>query len=474
MRHPRLETRRKRRSAGPRKAAALFRSVAAPRERAVARPKRQREPWGELHRAVLPNGLRVLTAPAPGLRSAMIALYVRAGSRHESAARNGVSHFLEHLFFRGSVAWPDTVQMNAVIESAGGSLNGITARDHGCYFTPIHPDEVGTGLSVLGDLIRRPLLREMNVEREVILEEILDEVDADGRDIDPDNLSKRIVFGTHPLSFKIAGTPEIVRRLAPRDVRAHHERFYTGSNLVLAVAGPVRPGEVEDLALEHLGALPRGRASEDRPPPPWPDGARVELVDHDDAQAEFSLSFPCPPERHPDYPVHLCIRRILDDGLSSRLPFEIVERRGLAYSLHAGIDTFVDAGMTVVDGACAPVKLPKVLEEILRVLGTLAERPVPDEELLRVQRRHRMTLAFSLDSAADLAGWHGAGEVLSAPEGFEERCLRVEAVTPADVLRVARETFRRRNLVLVVVGPSRRRVQAALERIAASSSAIGA
>jgi predicted Zn-dependent peptidase len=425
-------------------------------------------------RAVLPNGVRVLTARAPGLHSAMIALYVRAGSRHETAARNGVSHFLEHLFFRGSVGYPDTVAMNAAVEAAGGSLNGITARDHGCYYTPIHPEEVGTGLSVLGDLIRRPLLHEMDVEREVILEEILDEVDASGRDIDPDNLSKRIVFGDHPLGFKIAGTPGIVRRLRPRDVRDHHARFYTGANLVLSVAGAVRPDEVLELAERHLGRLPRGRTSVDEPAPPWPEGPRLEVVEHDDAQAEFSLSFPCPPEHHPDYPAHLCLRRILDDGLSSRLPFEIVERRGLAYSLHAGIDTFADAGMTVVEGASAPRKLPRVIEEVLRVLGGLAEVPVPEEELLRVQRRHRMTLAFSLDSAADLAGWYGAGEVLSAPESFEERCRRVEAVTPAALLRVARRTFRRRHLVAVVVGPSRRRERAAVERIVERTEVIPA
>ena len=433
-----------------------------------------RAAWGEVVRDVLPNGLRVLTARAPGLHSAMIALYVRAGSRHESAEVNGVSHFLEHLFFRGSEGWPDTVAMNAEIESAGGSLNGITARDHGCYFTPIHPGEVATGLAILGDLVRRPLLREMDVEREVILEEILDEVDAEGRDIDPDNLSKRIAFGAHPLGFKIAGTAEIVRRLSRREVRAHHARFYTASNLVLAVAGPVRAGEVRALAEQHFGALPRGRLGAEAPAPPWPEGPCVEVVGHEDAQAEFSLSFPCPPEAHPDYPVHLCIRRILDDGLSSRLPFEIVERRGLAYSLHAGIDAFTDAGMTVVDGACAPAKLPRVVEEVLRVLGTLADRPVPEEELLRVQRRHRMTLAFSLDSAAELAGWYGAGEVLSSPEGFEERCQRVERVTPADVLRVARETFRRRNAVLVVVGPSGRRERTAVERLVARTTAVPA
>ncbi len=451
---------------------ALGAATAVPLRPRSARERHPGDDWGEVHRAVLGNGLRVLTARSPGLHSAMIALYVRTGSRHETRALNGVSHFLEHLFFRGSVGYPDTVAMNAAVEAAGGSLNGITARDHGCYYTPIHPHEVGTGLAVLGDLMRRPLLTEMDVEREVILEEILDEVDASGRDIDPDNLSKRIVFGDHPLGFKIAGTARNVRRLRPRDVRAHHARFYNGSNLVLAVAGPVDPRRVADLADRHLGALPRGQASTDVPAPAWPESPWLEIVEHDDAQTEFSLSFPCPPERHRDYPVHLCIRRILDDGLSSRLPFEVVERRGLAYALHAGIDTFADAGMTVIDGACAPRKLPHVVEEVLRVLGELADKPVPEEELIRVQRRHRMTLAFSLDSVADLAGWYGAGEVLSSPEGFEERCRRVEAVTPGDVQRIARKTFRRRNLVAVVVGPARRRERAAVDRVVYRSEVI--
>ncbi len=418
----------------------------------------------QARRRVLPNGLRVLTVPAPGLHSAMLALYVRAGSRHETAPVNGVSHFLEHLFFRGSLAWPDTVAMNAAVESAGGNLNGITARDHGCYYTPIHADELATGLAILGDMIRRPLLREMDVEREIILEEILDEVDGDGRDIDADNLSKRLAFGTHPLGFKIAGTPEIIRSLREEDVRAHHARFYVGANLVLCVAGPVREPDVVELAEEHLGALPRGRVSRDLPPPRWPDGPRLEHVHHEDAQTELCLNFPCPPEHDPDYPVHLVIRRILDDGLSSRLPFEVVERRGLAYSLHAGIDAFADCGMFAVDGACAPRKLPRVVTEILRVLGELTTRSVTEEELVRVQRRHRMTLAFSLDSAAELAGWYGSGEVLHAPEGFEERCRRVEGVTPEDIRRVARATFTREKLVGVFVGPNSARSRRELER----------
>ncbi len=436
-------------------------SAPGPRARGAARAGG----WGEVSRRALPNGLSVLAAPAPRLHSAVIALYARAGSRHETRRTNGVSHLLEHLLFRGSEGWPDTASMNAAVEAAGGSLNAVTARDHCCYYTAIDPAALSTGLAVLGDLVRRPLLSGLEVEREIILEEILDEVDARGRDIDPDNLLKHLVFRDHPLGFKIGGTARSVRRLGEAEVRAHHRRLYVGANLVLCVAGPVGEREVADLAADHLGALPRGRAAEERPPPPWPRGPRLVQVGHADAQAELSLAFPSPPEADPDFPAHLCLRRLLDDGLSARLPFEIVERRGLAYSIHAGLDTFSDAGMITVEGACAPRKVTRVVEEVLRVLAGLAEREVPEGELARVQRRHRLALAFSLDSAADIAGWHGSGELMGAREGFEERCLRVEAVGPADVLRAARATFTRRNLAAVVVGPAGRRERAELERL---------
>ena len=205
---------------------------------------------------------------------------------------------------------------------------------------------------------------------------------------------------------------------------------------------------------------------------PWPRGPAVEWVEHDDAQVELELCFPCPPERDPDFPVHLCIRRILDDGLSSRLPFEVVERRGLAYALHASLDTFADAGLHVIDGACAPAKAGRTLGEILAVLGRLAAEPVPAEELRRAQRRHRIQLDFSMDSAADLVGWWGTGEVVAGPERYEDRCRRVDAVTPADAQRVARATFTRANLVAVAVGSAPRRERAAVERLLGRAEAL--
>jgi len=143
-----------------------------------------------------------------------------------------------------------------------------------------------------------------------------------------------------------------------------------------------------------------------------------------------------------------------------------VERLGLAYSIHATLETFADAGLLAVEGACSPPKLRRVISEVLRILGDLRERPVDGDELRRAQRRHRMSLGFALDSPAELVGWFGAGEVLGAVEGLEHRCRRVERVAPADVQRVAARAFRGRHLLAVAVGPgarpARRAIQGAL------------
>jgi predicted Zn-dependent peptidase len=421
-------------------------------------------------RAVLRNGARVVVARRPGLHAAMLALYVRAGSRHETDATSGVSHFVEHLLFRGSQGYPDSRAMNAAVEAAGGSMNAMTARDHTCFYTSIHPAGVETALDVIADMARQPLLRDLEVERDVVLEEILDEVDSRGRDVDPDNLVKRVAFGGHGLGRKIAGSRASVRALGEGAVRAHHARHYTGENVVLVAAGPVEFHEIVELAAPRLGALPRGERIRSDPPPRWPRGPSIRVVDHDDAQVEFSLAFPTVPEHHRDHPAALVLRRLLDDGLSSRLPFEIVERQGLAYALHAALETWEDAGVFTFEGACTPARLERVVREILRVVSTLWDAVLPSDELERVKERHRMSLTFALDNPSDLVGWFGAGELLGAEESLEERCRRVERVTAADVRRVARGMFRRENLLAVAVGPDARELRRSLCRAADAAS----
>ena len=417
-----------------------------------------------VHKTVLANGLRVVTVELPHLHAGMLAAYVRAGSRHEQERVNGVSHFLEHLFFRGSEGYPDGRLLNSVVEDVGGNLNGVTTRDHGYYYTPVHPDRLEVPFVVLGDMLARPLFKEVELEREVILEEILDEVDEDGRDVDVDNLSKRALFGDHALGQKIAGTRETVSSLREDDLRAHHARAYGARNLVVCAAGPLRHADVLRLAERNFGRLPAGEALRDPPLPDLPRGPRLVAIDHRESQTELRLSFLAPAEDHRDFPALLLARRILDDGLSARLQLNVVERKGLAYAVHAAIDTFSDCSVVEVDAACAPRKVPLVLAELLRILAEVCDESVPDEELRRAKMRHRIGLEFALDSAGEMIGWFGGTELFRPAEGFGERVARMEAVTAEDVRRVSRGVFRRDALVACAVGP----VAAVEKRLAAA------
>lgn len=411
---------------------------------------------------VLPNGLRVVTVETPHLHTALIAVYVRVGSRHESVANNGVSHFLEHLFFRGSQRFPDTVAMNALVEEVGGNLNGVTTRDHSYYYTPIHPAHLETAATVLGDMLAQPLLEEIEVERQVILEEMLDEVDERGRDIDVDNLSKAELFRGHPLALKIAGTRRSVKKLRMEQIKAHLAQFYVARNMVFTVVGDVKRRDIVAMARRHFGAFRSGRAIRDVAPRNGSHGPWFRFTRHDESQTEFRLNFRVPPERHPDYPALQILRRVLDDGLSSRLPHNVVEKKGLAYSIHASIESFDDVGLFEVDAASAPEKAGAVLDEIAATFAELCENGPTGAEIDRAKRRHRMLLEFAEDSPGELAGYFGATELFFTPEPFELRCREVEKQTPERIRKVARKYFNPHNMGVVAVG--QRSSAAALQR----------
>lgn len=412
----------------------------------------------------LDNGLRVVTVETPHLHSALLAVYVRTGSRHETPQNNGVSHFLEHMFFRGSERYPDTVKMNAAVEEVGGNLNGVTMRDQGYYYTPLHPQAVDVGMEILGDMLTRPRLTELEVERQIILEEMLDEVDELGRDIDLENLTKMRLFGAHPLAMKIAGTQDSVRALTLEQIRAHFARHYVARNMVLTVSGPVKRKQVLEHAHRHFSRLSPGALTTERPPPKPPPGPWHHHVRHDESQTEFRLTFRTVPEQHPDQPALQVIRRVLDDGLSSRLPYNVVERRGLAYSIHANTEVLHDVGLFDIEGASAPEKAALVVEEVLQTLATLCEEGPTADELERAKKRNRMFLDFAQDSPADLVGWFGGTELFHTPETLEEKVAKTERLTREDVRKAARRYFRSSNLGVISIG--QRKGARALERAA--------
>jgi predicted Zn-dependent peptidase len=366
--------------------------------------------------------------------------------------------------------------MHAAVEDAGGNLNGYTSRDHAVYFTPLYPSGLGIAAEVLGDMMAAPLLNrpaEVELERQVILEEMLDEVDDRGRDIDLDNLTKRVLWPGHPLSLKIAGTPKTVRAMSVRQLQAHHARWYGGKNLLLCAAGPISHARLVDLAERHFGRLPRGERSTERPPRRPPRGPSLHLFDHDESQTEFRLSFIAPPEDGPGFLPMLLLRRVLDDGLSSRLPFEIVERRGLCYSVQSGIDSYHDVSVFEVEGASSHAKVARAIREICLILGRIAREGPTAEELARARHRHRMMIEFTLDSVYDLAAWFGGTALFREPPSLEDRADQIDAVTAEDVQQLSRKLLTRENLTVTAVGSPTAKQRADIRKVVAEAEGLG-
>jgi len=209
-------------------------------------------------RSLLPNGLRLVTIETPHLHTASIALYARVGARYETRKTNGLSHFVEHMLFRGSQGFGSSYALSSAIESVGGTLYAETGRDYSLYQIPLHPAELPRGLEIMGDLFAGPLFSDIDLERQIILEEILEDLDEDGRNVNLDDLSRGTIWGDHPLGFPITGPVANVKRFRTRDVRDHFQRFYGAANMVLAVAGPLSPGAVRTQAREAFARVHPG------------------------------------------------------------------------------------------------------------------------------------------------------------------------------------------------------------------------
>lgn len=406
-----------------------------------------------LHRGRLRNGLRVCTVETPHLHSAVVALYVRAGARYETPETNGLSHFLEHMLFRGSARYPSSYALNRAIEERGGTLYAETGRDYSLYQVGVHPREITAALEILGDLFHAPTFEDIDLERPIVLEEILEDLDDRGRNVNAQDLSRGALWGDHPLGLTIIGPARNVRRFSTADVRAHFERLYGARNMVLCVAGRVKHEALWPAVSRAFSPLAPGRRVMPTPAPRRTrPGPRVRFVHDDTAQVQFHLLFHGVPELDPDFPAMATLLRLTDDGMSTPLHYRIADQRGLAYHVGAGMEALHDATLLEVDAACSASKLPDLVAEVLDIFDGLRRQAVDEGELEKAKRRYVGDLEASVDDLEGLAGWFGGNELFFQQQTHEERARRMMRVSSADVLRVARRVLRRDRLTAVGVG----------------------
>ena len=406
-------------------------------------------------RTALAEGPRVISSRVPGARSVSIAAYVLAGSRLESAAEAGVAHFMEHLTFKGTKAYPTTRAISEAIEGAGGSFNAATDRESTVYWVRVPHREARLGMDVIGELIVRPTLstHEIEGERSVIVEEIR------GYQDDPTEyaqiLFQTAMFGDGPLGREICGEEAGIRALPDETIRDFWRTTYRPANTVVAVAGDIDHEAAVQLAANAFGTG-NGTVPGFAPAPALPAGERVLVGKRPTAQAQLVVGLPALRRDHPDAWTLSLLNAVLGDGMSSRLFQSVREELGLAYDISSGLVDYADAGALEISAGVDPDALDDALKAIIAELVRLRDDPIPAEELERAKRYLSGGLELRMDETRHVASWIGGQEALhDRVLTVDEALVEVAAVTADDIQRLAATLVVDDGLRLAAVAPGR-------------------
>ena len=408
------------------------------------------------------EGLRVISEPLPGVRSVALGMWIGVGSRFERAPEGGISHFIEHLLFKGTDRY-SAADIAEAFDAIGGEINAATGRDHTVVYTRVLDDHLERAFEVIADMLQRPAFRELEQERQVILEEILMYEDDPGDQVH--DLMSEAVFPDQPLGRPVIGTSEVISSLPEDHIRQYHAGHYTAGNIVVAASGAVDQERLLELCDRYLDGLVAGQAHEVQPAAP---GA-PQLVSRAKPTEQYHLALGGRGLDRSDDRRHAMgvLDVILGGSMSSRLFQEIREKRGLAYSVGTYSVGYSDTGQVGVYLGTREENLAEAAEIIGRELRRMGDEAVPEAELSRAREHLKGRLVLGLESPATRMHRNGRA-VLSGTELLEvdELVDRIEAVTADDVSALAREFWDPSVLSVAAIGPSTDAVREAASRLA--------
>jgi predicted Zn-dependent peptidase len=400
----------------------------------------------------LANGLRVVVAPLPRLHRAHVALWARVGSRFETRAENGISHFLEHMIYRGTRRVRSAHAVNLAFERLGGSLYASTQVDHGIFSLSLPPESLDEACALFGEVLSQPAFLDMDIERGIVMEEILEDVDDEGRQVDADNLSRALIYRDHPLGFTITGGEAHVRSFDEPALRRWHERHYTADNTVLAFSGAVDVEAAMRLAQRDFGGLGRGGRATGDPPLHAQKKPRLQIVENVSSQTELRVCLRAFSEVHPLRPALDVLMRLIDDGMSTRLYHRLCDARGLCYDVSAAYDGYEDDGIIDVAAGVQHQRAAEVTREILAMFEELAREGPTREELETARRRIAWDARSMPDSAEETGAFFASGLLFDRLATPEDHVAQLTAVEADQVREAARELARPERLNVVAVG----------------------
>lgn len=401
---------------------------------------------------VLPNGVRLLLEKMPALKSVTIGVWVNVGSRDERKGEEGLSHFLEHMFFKGTRA-RSAAQISSEIDALGGDINAFTGHETTTYFVKVLDQHVKPAVDLLADLFHHSRFdqKEIEKEKEVVLEEIRTAQD------DPEDFAQELhashVFAGHPLGRPILGDRHTVKRVHRRDLQRYVQSFYRPEQTLVAVAGNFRMDEVRSLLEAAFGHWTRnGSDPRIRRPPVVRGGIHVHRRQLE--QAHLCLGFRGLPVVHRDRYAALVLNAALGGSMSSRLFQAVREKRGLAYSVYSHLGSFVDGGLLVIYAATRPQEAVSVIDVICREVRRLRRHGVSRAELDRCKNQVKGSLMLGLESS------FGRMNKLVKDELYEGRQVplseilaQIDRVTEGQAGQVARDLLDFQTLSVTGVGP---------------------
>ncbi len=397
----------------------------------------------------LPNGMTVLTDDMPHLESASLGIWVKSGSRSETAAEHGISHMLEHMAFKGT-STRNALEIAEAIENVGGDLNAATSVEHTGYFARVLKEDVALAGDILSDILQNSLFEreELDREQQVIVQEI-----GAARD-NPDDyvfdLFQSAAYTNQPIGRSILGTVESVKSFGPDSIRSYMDRHYVGDRMVICAAGNVDHDALVDVAGERFHDL-RASGAPEPIRANYTGGEERLLSDHE--QAHIVLGFEGRAYNSDGFYAAQILASVLGGGMSSRLFQEVREKRGLCYSVYAFHWAFADSGIFGVAASTGEEQVTELVPVVVDELRRATEE-ITDEEVVRVRNQIRAGLLMSLESPSSRAGQLARQQILwGRPIPLQETVDRINRVTADRVKLVARQLFTTDKVSLAGIGP---------------------
>jgi len=409
-------------------------------------------------KSVLDNGLRVVTIPMPSLESVTVTVWVKTGSRNENSKNNGVSHFLEHMFFKGTTNRPTAKQIAEEIDQIGGVQNAGTSKEYTEYYIKCRADKIEVAFDLLSDMTLNSLLDSKEIEREkgTIIEEIRMYEDTPMMAIG--EVFEGLIYGGHPLGMDIAGTEKTVSGMKREDFVDYKNSFYAPANMIITVAGGTDQNTVEKLSEKYFDKLQitNNKLQTNHNFQNTQTGPKIKLHNKKKEQTHVILGFLADGKAYKNKYAQTVLSTILGGGMSSRMFLEVREKRGLAYSIRTSMDRYTDIGYigtyAGLDTKRAEEAVKVMLDEHYQIANS--QQPIASSELLKAKEFLKGHLALALEDTSDVSSFFGDQELFSEKVLTPEEVFKkIDAVTMDDVNFEAKRLFVPERLNLAIIGP---------------------